>query len=597
MRLVLGAMTSLLALAIGVGAAGAQVRNRRMPSGEVVPGRIQELPAQRPTPPIPVDTSDGGCVSTITRTVRLDPSSRVTIDYIRAHAPEVIVAMAQSVRQGKAPASALAELGSPELVRQVIATDWSAVLPADGAPEPTSSLTAMRLSQREAPACADAPPGTVLEGPRHFEGSARLGAASPGARAARLPTDDAAAAMMSQLMQLDITPGRIDMGSVLVGQRRRASFRVLSFAGGTLSVRAAPGSPVHVISVAPHDSELEASATGAQLHSARTAEQASLRGLALQPGQSADVLVEFNPRPQDGFDGSPRPYDASLDVLMTPADASASATALRIGPGDSRLGVRDVAERKVALHAIVAGRLYGIGVAMDTPRVYADAKMTFPVTFDWYNNGVAGDATLAVDLASLPSGVTVSGPASVSLHLEPGEEKPWGHLTFNGPAEYPPGNPTNSWDLPSPDQEPKITFTLSQSSAQGAQTSRYTVPVHIGGISTWYIFDDWSHFPKRADVYHHYYVRLSTDGSYMTFITVGASDYQNDQSCYRYFDSTTVSIDPFDVFSNAAVFHNGNFGIKTYYDAGAAGGLRANYDDTVKGFHASYRVSCEHHDY
>lgn len=597
MRLVLGAMTGLLALAIGVGVAGAQVRTRRMPPGAAAPSRIEELPARRPAPPTPVDAGDGGCVSTITHTVRMGPANRVTLGYIRVHAPEVIAAMAQLVRQKKLPAGALNDLGSPELVRQVIATDWSQVLPAAQTPAATASVTASSLHEREAPPCAAGAPAGASMDPRRYEGSARLDEPTRGAGEARLPASMATASMLNQIAQLDISPGRIDMGSVLVGQRRRAGFRVISFIDGTLSVRAALGSFVHVFSVAPHASELEPGLIRAEARPARQAEQAIARGLDLKAGQSADVLVEFTPRLQDGFDGSSKAYETSLTVSVTPGAAPPeasppTATAYRVRPGDSRLGALDIAERKVDLRATVSGRLYGIGVAMDAPRVYAEARATFAVYFDWFNNGVAGDATLAVDQASLPAGVTVSGPASASIHLDQGEEKQWAYLTFSGPQVDPP--PTNSWDLTPAEQEPKITFSLSQSSAQGGQTTRYAVPVHIGGISTWYNFEEWSIFPKRADVYHHYYVRLSTDGSYSSFITVGASDYHNNQSCQKYFDHTTVGVDPFNIFSNASTFHNGNFGIKTYYNVGESGWLRTNYDDTVSWFNVSSSVDCEH---
>ncbi len=151
----------------------------------------------------------------------------------------------------------------------------------------------------------------------------------------------------------------------------------------------------------------------------------------------------------------------------------------------------------------------------------------------------------------------------------------------------------NSWDLPPPEQEPKITFILTQRSAQGVQTTRYVVPVHIGGMSTFYNFTDWAHFPGRADVFHKYYVRLSTNGSYMSYIKVGASEYENDHSCFRYSDNTTVNIDPYDIFTEDSIFTNGHG--HDYYDAGRSGFLQTNYDDTVKWFHVTHRVSCEHH--
>ena len=594
MRLVYGAAAGLLVLAIGVAAADAQVRARRMPPGPSLPSRIEERPAERPPAPpqpSPGDTGSGGCVSTIARTVRLDSANRVSLDYIRVHDPEVIAAMAQSVRQGRLPASALADLGSPDLVRRVISADWSQVLPAAQASRATAYATGMRLPQQVPPACVEPAPGSVFNGGSRLAES--LGAPPPGAREARLPSDGFAASILSHLMQLDITPRRIDMGSVMVGQHRWAGFRVMSPIDGTLSVRAAPGSLVHVLSVSPHAGELEPGPAGAAARPVRLAEQAVLRGMELHAGQSADVLVEFTPRLQDGFDGSPKPYDTSLSISVTPGSGTDDvATTNPLRPGNSRLRASGMPEQMVDLHATIDGRLYGIGVAM-TPRVYADARTTFPVYFDWYNNGVAGDATLTVDQASLPAGVTVSGPASASLRLDPGEEKQWAYLTFNGPQVDPPGPPTNSWDLPPPDQEPKITFILSQSSAQGAQTTRYTVPVHIGGVSTWYNFYDWSRFPGRASVYHHYYVRLSTDGSYMSYIKVGASDYDNDHSCFRYHDSTTVNIDANDIYSDAGVFYDT---IETgYYDAGMSGALRINYDAAVKLFHASSRVGCEHH--
>ena len=251
--------------------------------------------------------------------------------------------------------------------------------------------------------------------------------------------------------------------------------------------------------------------------------------------------------------------------------------------------------RTIDFSATVAGELYGIGVVMDEPRVYASAQTTFPVNFDWFNNGVEGDATLTVDQDSLPDGVTVSGPPSVSIHLAPGETKPWASLQFSGPPQDPPV--VQSYDLPPPDQEPVIRFTLTQRSSQGVQTTRYAIPVHVGGVTTFYNFVDWAQFPGRAHVFHKYYVKLSTDGSWMTWIKVGADDYENDHSCFRYYDNTTVAISPFKIFTHGGVFHNGNWGGINYYDAGVSGGLKDDYDDTVRGFHADYRVSCEHSNY
>ena len=151
-----------------------------------------------------------------------------------------------------------------------------------------------------------------------------------------------------------------------------------------------------------------------------------------------------------------------------------------------------------------------------------------------------------------------------------------------------------SYDIPSPDQEPVIRFTLIQHSSQGVQTTHYAMPVHVGGVSTFYNFTDWAHFPGRADVFHNYYVRLSTDGSWQTYIKVGASDYENNLSCYVYYDSTTVAVDPFDIFTRGGAFYNGNFGEIGYFNVGTSGALADDYDDTVRAFHVSHRVSCVH---
>jgi hypothetical protein len=559
--------------------------------GEVVhPASSDELSGR---PPLAFETDRSDCTITASVTTRIHQEKSVTMETLLRTRPDIIVDMAREIRAGRLPADALAGLHSESLARSLVSAD----LPQSDDRSPRDSISEVRDPVGQTRACEETVPPPTEHGTSLKRMQSTL---------ADEPADDphaavqiaATASMLGQMIAMDVSPGQLDLGSVLVGERRRATFHVTTMTAGVLTVRPVRGSLVRVIAISPRVTGLRLRDVAGPRGSGPQAigglrDRSVNRGVDLDVGQSADVVVEFRPRAEDGFDGAATPYQTSLNIAVTQPGLAVR----RMGEGDARDNVELAApgtdsqpnaavNRTVRLNAVVAGKMYGIGITMDQGRLYADPGEQFNLTFDWYNVGIAGDATVAIDPSGLPAGVTLASPASISIHLEAGEEKRYDYFLLNGPPAETSG---------SGGKDGVLSLTLTQASAQGVQTTRLKLPVYaytkVGSYSCYELVE----IPGKATVQYKCSIYETSTGYYNMIAHVSnVATWDEHPYCWKFSDHTTFKIAPFSINSKAKEFGPRDTIGAMYWMRGYSGELSNDYDTYAGKMTMSHTVTCYH---
>ena len=413
---------------------------------------------------------------------------------------------------------------------------------------------------------------------RLAEGEARPQGGRAEAEAPRAIAD-ATRPLLASLIALDVSPARLDLGSVLVGERRRATFRVTSMQAGTLVIAPEPNSYLRITTATADTGIIGLEPGGAS--PAPTSAPPSMGAparVALEAGQSATIVVEFKPTAQEGFTGQPTRYAGALRLTLTPPqarllDRPAAEALTEVGPRDVSLPTQEVRAT-----ATVAGELYGIGVSLDEPTVFAHPGMTFQVFFDVYNNGVEGDATVSINTSRLPPGVTPAGPTTLQVHLGPGEERQYQSFALNGPRQAP--------------DEPQSSMSLlvNQTSRQGSQSTIVPVDVYLNDIARKYSCYDLVEVRDATIEYKCTAFEVSF-GYWQVIMNV---EVLNGGNCNSFDDSTTVTIHPSPIYTRGGHFYRGNYGGLTYFDQGVSGALANDFLDYAGPISMNHTVTCHY---